>query len=152
MGGGEHPVEVRLRDADPGIGDGEEEVAVFGAGPGRDADFAGGGGEGDRVGDEVPQRLLQAAAVGAQGREGGRDVGVQADLGGGGGGVRLREDGVDEVADVDAVVGQVEPAGLEPGDVEDGIDQGLQPVGGAARAASAASIAGAATPICDARR
>ena len=53
---------IRRRDADPGIGDGQQQLTSRRIG--LDADRTAGRGEFDRIGNQVEERLLEAALVG----------------------------------------------------------------------------------------
>jgi hypothetical protein len=122
-----HPVG---RDADAGVADAEVELEGLAGGDALDGeeDLAAGG-ELDRVADEVEEDLLEARAV-AQKEAG--DIGIDKEtklevllLGLGAAEV---EDGLDDGADVDRGVLELDAAGLDLGVVEDVVDDGEEGV------------------------
>ena len=115
--------QVRLGDADPGIGDRDLDGVLRAHGIDRHGPVF--GCELDRVGDEVQQHLLQLAAVG-QHLAGAIDLGQQRD-------VLLRDQRLDRLADlVDSFCdrheaeAQLHLTGFDLGEVEDIVDQSEQ--------------------------
>ena len=130
-------------DADAGVGDRELQLVARGgvavalgelAGADGDGDLAAGG-ELDGVADEVDEDLAQAGGVGDEPRRGARvdDRGeveaLVAELAGG----DEVDHGLDEAAQLEGVVLELELVGLDLGEVEDVVDEGEQRVAGAAQ-------------------
>ena len=78
------------------------------------------------VHDDVPQRLAQAALVGADGWHGGRAVDHKGHLGRGSRRIGLAEARTEQLADVHLLLGQVEAAAFETRNVENGVDEAEQ--------------------------
>ena len=125
----EQPRHHRRRDADPGVGDGQAQapaVAVVAEVSQRDDDVAALG-ELDRVADQVGQDLPQAAGVAvAAGVEPGRDVAHQLEPATVGRQPEQLDGVLDHGPDIELELLELQPSGLDLGEVEDVVDHGEQ--------------------------
>ena len=146
LGEGLHDaLQVAFRNADPGVDDPQQHAVLrVTAEPHRDTALVG---ELDRVRQQVEQDLLEALPVAAHPRDRRRQVDLDLDPLLQGPRLEQPHGGLDDLREIDGIVGQPDHPGLGLGDIEDVVDDvqqvgtagpdvvGVFPVGGVAKRA-----------------
>ena len=120
----EQPRHLRGGHADPGVGDGDHRVGVLAPTPDRDGAVEG---ELQRVGEQVEHHLLPHVAVDVDGLVQRRAVHLEVRPARSTAERKTLASSAVTAAEVDRLVAGLHPAGLDAGEVEQGVDQLGQP-------------------------
>ncbi len=143
--GGEQPAQCRGRDARTAVLDLEHQpdpARRRRAGSRAHGDVAGRG-ELDRVADQVDQDLAQPARIQADsGRRAGQKLAAEGEPALARPRLELQAQPVEEGGEIDIDRGELEPAGVDPAEIENVVDQGEQGLGGFQGAVEIAPLLG----------